>query len=423
MIDLIRDAQKSKVFTSPGWKLAVNWVPLILVIGYVCLNLFTLRHQRDFSQDYFASLSYLRGSSIYSHEVVKLGNEYNQRGILNAHPPSLILFFIPLAALGSYAEAFIIFTLLSLYIFVIVLRQVSNNAGLSHETSNLFLICALIWPTAIQGSYQGNISFLIASIVILIWQNIHNGRSIRAGIMLGIITTWKFFPGLVIFYFLLKKQYKAVLGWLLCIVVLFACSLVVFGFDSWQTYVNSVAPRISNQFMGHYANVSIWAYIMPWFSLQEYQIIPIINLPQLGHFITMIVILLMLLASFHATQIDDDSTSINHAYWLWTLSSVLISPVSWQYSLTFLVIPLLFLLKDSFDKNQNYLFTILFSISIGLLLANYDAYSILIKNYPATKVNNFTIYTSYLINTRVQPTSTLALFGVMWFTSLNKRTL
>jgi hypothetical protein len=391
-----------------------SWAALVLSGGVVLLiTLLTLRHQKDFSQDYFAAQAFFEGSSIYSNRVVELGNIFNGRGIKNAHPPSLVLAIMPISVL-PYPLAFLLFTLVSLFSYGIALYLAGRLIGLAQTYLRLLISASLLWPATLQSVHQGSISFLIASLTILGWVNIKRHRTVTAAGFLGIATALKFFPGILIVPFILRRNWQGCLTFIVSFSSMIIASLVVFGLDNWEIFVRTIAPHVNEEFSTHYANVSLWAYILPWFTVQPY-LPPLTDLPILGHTVALFSAAALLgLGLYSEVTTGKRSDREEYSYWLWALCSVLLAPVSWQYSLTFLPVPVALLLRNAICHNRPYLFGATCAACVCLILADYDSYSLLLKRVPqGLPAGSPGLYLSYLLHTKIQSTGVFLLFGLL----------
>lgn len=399
--------------TSPRL-IRTSWAVLLFASLVVLLiTLLTVRYQKDFSQDYFAAKAFFEGSSIYSKRVVELGELFNGRGIENAHPPSLVLLLLPFA-IFPYSLAYFIYSLFSVLIYTAALHLAGRLAGLSRVYQRLLISTSLLWPATLQSIHQGSVSFLIASFTILGWICIRRNRSITAASMLGIATALKFFPGILVFPFIFQRNWKACLAYAASFGSLILSSLLIFGWQDWDLFVRETAPHVSHEFLTHYANVSIWAYILPWFTKQPY-LPPIYESSLLGNTLALAAAAVLLGLSIHA-QITSEQRQDEweYSYWLWALCSVLLAPVSWQYSLTFLPVPIALLLRKNVNHQQAYLFGATILTCICLTLADYNSYSLLLKRASSSPlIPSLGLYLSYILHTKIQSTGVLFLFCLL----------
>jgi alpha-1,2-mannosyltransferase len=74
-----------------------------------------------------------------------------------------------------------------------------------------------------------------------------SGRSIWAGILLGLGTSIKYYPGIFILYFLFKKDRQATLAFALtCFFLLFLLPVFILGFDNWLNFVTLTFQKLSS---------------------------------------------------------------------------------------------------------------------------------------------------------------------------------
>jgi len=411
--NLVEFLGKFNADTSPRL-IRASWAALLLSgIVILLISTLTLRHQKDFSQDYFAAQAFFEGKSIYSKRVIELGKIFNGRGIENAHPPSLVFALLPVTAL-PYTSAFLIYTAISVITYVASLLLAGRLMGLSRVYLRLLISASLLWPATLQSVHQGSVSFLIASLTILGWVYIRRTHTKTAAAVLGVATALKFFPGILIFPFILRRDWQGCLMFVASFGSLVLSSLLLFGLQDWEIFVKTIAPHVSHEFSTHYANISLWAYILPWFTTQPH-LPPLFENPFVGTMVVFLVAAVLLSLTIHGQMTANRRKEPEkYNYWLWALCSVLLTPVSWQYSLTFLPVPVALLIANAVTNQRAYLFGATIITCILLTLADYDSYSLLLKRAADAPLSgSLRLYLSYLLYTKIQITGVFLLFGLL----------
>jgi len=92
----------------------------------------------------------------------------------------------------------------------------------------------------------GQVSALMPLTIIAAWIAHQKGKPIWAGILLGFSTSIKYYPGIFILYFLLKKDKHTVFSFILtCFVLLFLLPIFILGFDGWFNFMNVAIQKLS----------------------------------------------------------------------------------------------------------------------------------------------------------------------------------
>ncbi len=92
----------------------------------------------------------------------------------------------------------------------------------------------------------GQVSSLMTITIIAAFLAHKSGRSIWAGILIGLSTSIKYYPGIFILYFLFKKDRQAILAFVTtCFLLLFLLPVFILGFDNWIDFIVLTIRKIS----------------------------------------------------------------------------------------------------------------------------------------------------------------------------------
>lgn len=199
----------------------------------------------------------LNDFSVYMNGVEHslTGNPYTQKFFdYYNYPPPATLFFYPLILL-NINTAEIIFTLisiLSLFITIFLLFKVTNQKSKFYvllATSYLLLRFSPTRLTLTLG--QVNLIVLLLILLAFYWR-----RSWLGGISLGLAFILKFTPAFLLLFFILKKQWRVVLGFLYTVTLLHFLAILIFGWDLTLYYYAQVLPRLLSQTSLHTAQLT-----------------------------------------------------------------------------------------------------------------------------------------------------------------------
>ena len=318
----------------------------------------------DFFQDWASARNRLVGQPVYaSHKfavqehlgfdpqtdvnhLTKVANVITR----NPHPPTSVLLAVPFALL-SYPNAVLVWNLISLGALAaslwIVRRQLSlrvSPAALC-PLAMLLLFCGPLWMQVILGQFNLVLLLLLTAT----WALDRERRPIRAGILLGVATAIKLFPGFLILYFALQRQWKAVRSAAAAFTIVTVITSAVLGAGTFRTYFSEVLPGM-RMFRSAWNNASLagfWNKLFnpvtgeaPFFCVQ-----PLFCSPYLAGIATVASgagvagVLAVLIRSARSREQCDD------AFGLTLLAMLLISPVTWEHYFLLLLVPVVLFMR------------------------------------------------------------------------------
>ncbi len=336
-----------------GFPVARLTLACILIVGSWLLMgpiwVASLRHAPneiiDFYQDWGSACNYRVGMPVYSplsisiphhlniHSYVDLGIEYN------AHPPASVLMVLPFAHL-KYANAILLWNMISLAGFLISIAIIVRV--LTIPAIHVVIALAIIpYSTAIFGNFQlGQLNLALVVLITAAWAFDRADRSHIGGFLLGTAAAIKLFPAYLAICYLACGRVRFVRSTVIGFVCLNVVAALVFGWGTYWDYVNIVLPSQA-KFQGAGDNLSIagfWHKL--WESTRERSMFAQLatnrsviqwGIHSSNFAITMIVVMLALKAR---TIIERDlvvAAAIT--------AMLLVSPVTWQVNLVFLMLP------------------------------------------------------------------------------------
>ncbi len=187
---------------------------------------------------------------------------------VQGHPPFHILLIAPLVALcGSIQRFDIALTLISFaaYAWLLLLLWRSTNlpAIIPAGAVTLLAVLALDWQPLLANLREGQIQTVVALLVIAGWYALTRDRPWSAGILIGLATLIKMFPGVLLFWLLLRRR-RAFLAALCTISVAVLFLYLVRGQQAFIDYLNTVRSYEDHYGRGraNYSLSSVIPYVL-----------------------------------------------------------------------------------------------------------------------------------------------------------------
>jgi hypothetical protein len=308
----------------------------------------------DFYQDWAAGRNFLNGEPIYADISLTIERYLGWRlpdnwppwfWRVNTHPPPAVLLTLPLARL-DYPDAFLIWNLLSLAALAAALWLMVRQFALRVPAGALLPLAALLllWYPFRDQVLQGQINLVLLVMLTIAWAAQRSGWSWTAGAAVGAATAIKLFPGLLLVYFILRRQWQVAAAWAATLIAITAVSAFVLGTQAYSAYLVEVLPA-ADQWLSHWYNPSLMAFWRKLFDPGPAggAITPVWRNPVLarvgGLLACAIVVAILIWAILRAKSRSD----LDHAFGLAVTAMLLVSPITWSQNLVLLIIPLTFL--------------------------------------------------------------------------------
>ncbi|WP_171910129.1 glycosyltransferase family 87 protein [Rickettsiella grylli] len=316
----------------------------------------------DFGKFYHSQRCFIHGKNIYtpvyfvkhkrhaSHSTsdFKLTSQKSIKLGDNLNPPFFTLITFPFAYL-SYPHAFVLWTFISIIsgaIGILLLQQKLNRKTFSPSCGLLLLIGLFSYFPSFINVQLGQVSLILLPLVVLGWRAARNEKTSLAAFFLGLAASLKPFLGLFLFYFLMRKEWRA-LGTFL--ITLLCCSLIAaffLGIANYRAYYH-VCQHIS--WAASSWNVSFYGFLLRLLGGLEKNI-ALFPLPGLINILYPLISILFFLALIQflrpqvgissAHKIDLDFSAI-------IVGMFLLSPLGWIYYFPLLCIPFFILWQFS----------------------------------------------------------------------------
>jgi hypothetical protein len=307
----------------------------------------------DFFQEWASARNLLNGLPVYTSQRITremyLGDSQGQDlGVwieLNAHPPTSILLSLPLAWL-DYPDAVLVWNLLSLAALGISLLWVMRGLRIPVSVWSLlpllalFLMSVPLWVHA----FYGQLGLVLLLLITGTWAAERSGKQAWAGALLAAATAIKLFPGFLFLYFVVRRQWRAVLVGVLALIALTLVTAAVLGTESYRSYVEEVLPRV-RWFRAGWHNASIpgfWAKLFDpgpeevrsvWRTNPVWQCAP---LARTGAFLSCAAVAAILAVLIRRAR---SRAQCDRAFGAAVTGMLLVSPVVWEHSFVLLLLP------------------------------------------------------------------------------------
>ena len=269
---------------------------------------------------------------------------HTSNGILaaNLNPPIFNLLLSPLAHF-NYATSFLVFSLISTLCAIYSLYLI--NRVLHQPSDPLWLFLSLAFfaflPT-FQNFVGGQVSLILSALLLTAWSQGRKQHDRIAGIALGAALAIKYFTGLFVITLLLGKRWRF-LGSMLCtFIVLNLIAWLVLGSEAHWHYLHTLQAIY---WFGNNWNASLLGWLMR------------LNYPTTQHTLAQSDLLLKigltafalcgsaLLTVCCSSHKQQDHTKWDLAVAMTIVLMLLLSPLSWTYYFTLLMLPLNLLIK------------------------------------------------------------------------------
>jgi hypothetical protein len=301
----------------------------------------------DYFQDWASARNYWAGRPVYTpHSTtipLYLGREPSEgeRDIeYNAHPPASVLLALPLAR-RDFSGAMLSWNLVSLAAFLAALAIVAASLP---ELRALFLPVAVLLPFClpIYATFQqGQLTFLLVLLVASAWALDRSDRPAAAGALVGVAAAIKLFPAYLVLYFAARRSWRAVLAAAAAFAILNLATAAVLGWPTYRDYLYLVLPSLE-KFRSYGFNLAFfgfWHKVFDPASERGWRT-PLWYCPAAARYATLfsdlLVTALVATAAYRARARDQRDL----AFALAVVAMLLVSPVSWDYSLPLLLVPI-----------------------------------------------------------------------------------
>jgi Glycosyltransferase family 87 len=336
------------------------WAAAALLVGILQFTplVEALRHSpgivSDFYQDWASGRNWWNGLPVYTDHQVTIPryigpvDPFCLRVEFNAHPPSSIVVMIPWAIL-DYRAALLGWNLLSLGMLLASLETIrrSLEVPLTVELIAPAVIFLLLSRPLLMQLFHGQWNLVLLLLVTGVWAAERSGRPAWAGVLLGVATAIKLFPGFLFLYLLVRRQWSAVIEGALAFAMLTGLTAALLGPEVYRVYFEELLPKLAPVRSSWY-NASLVGFWTRLFdpATAEVHVLPLWRNGMVLRGAVLLSGLFVIMTVTRAIRSADTRDALDHAFGLTVTGMLLVSPITWDHSLLLLLLPISFLLHD-----------------------------------------------------------------------------
>jgi hypothetical protein len=330
----------------------------------------------DYFQGWASARNYYDGMPIYSLQKESYVRYFADLGFdpapasfeppdintINAHPPTSVLLFLPLAHGLTYVASFRLWNVLSIFLLAATLWLVVTQLRVRLPLWGWGLVAIgllVCYPLRCQ-LHHAQLNTVLMLLITGAWAAGRNNRPVMTGILLGAASVIKLFPALLFLYFLLRGQWRVLGAGAACALALTALTIGVLGAETYKDYVGTVLPILADvqSWCGNTSVIGFWKKL---FDSSGAGYLPVES-PMRAPFLAQVGILVsgaLLLAIFiRAVVRSRESFGYDLLFGMAVVVMLLLSPITWQHGYLLLCLPLAILWRRlpalGFDRLFSY---------------------------------------------------------------------
>ncbi len=203
----------------------------------------------DFVQDYIGGKQLLAGKSVYPADFTEIykglfkeSPELKEITVTaNVHPPLVSMRLSPLWLL-SFKDAAVVWSLITIVCMFVIIILLLKSEDISLKYVSLIALFVFAWQPFQSNLMLGQISILVTLFVIAGWFFYKKGHEAASGVFIALAAMLKFYPGLLIVYFLINKRYRAFLASIIAVGVILVLTLIVTRYDFFN-FIFTIMPQ------------------------------------------------------------------------------------------------------------------------------------------------------------------------------------
>ncbi|MBM2813387.1 MAG: hypothetical protein HW421_149 [Ignavibacteria bacterium] len=211
-------------------------------------RLFENQIKSDIPSFYFAGKAFQSNNNIYDLNTLQsiAGVQYHVYKYIYSPVPATLFSIFSGISINAFQSIIILLNLVSLIFAIRITIKILQSDSIDYSISikNLsfdFAFHVIVLSVALalpirKIFYLGQIDGVILMLIVLVFEQSRKNRQLLAGLIFGSILLFKFFPIILLGYFVIKKQYRVVLGTFTSIIGIFIIFTSMFGLQQWQNY-------------------------------------------------------------------------------------------------------------------------------------------------------------------------------------------
>lgn len=198
----------------------------------------------DFTVFYSAAEVLTEDKNPYDHSVLKpviRQHRPYEAAFTYLYPPTAALVFTPLLIFKfKFAVyAWVLITIASLYGIAYLAQSLIGRKFTLRDWSLITIVFILLGPIY-TNMRLGQVNILLAFLFMLMLWAFHKKKYNIAGTSLAALALIKVFPAALLFYFIVKKQWRAVAATIVAGLIILTVSIAAFGFQAHLNYADTL---------------------------------------------------------------------------------------------------------------------------------------------------------------------------------------
>ena len=243
----------------------------------------------------------------------------------------------------DYPDAVLVWNALSLLMLSASLWLIVRAENLSFPGWGIFpLVTVLLLCNPLRQQVNlGQLNLALLLLFVGIWIAARSERADLAGILLGLATGLKLFPGFLFVYFALRRQWRIVFTGVVTLVLLTVITAMSLGIETYRTYVLDVLPRNERSQSG-WKNASLsglWKKLFDPATAEEH-IQPVLRSPAAVQALRVLSVVGLVALLAYAVRRARTVRQQDQTYGLAVMAMLLLSPIAWDHYFVMLYLPL-----------------------------------------------------------------------------------
>lgn len=318
---------------------------LAILLGYFIYNA-SGAPLSDFAGYYFGSQAMLHGNYLQVYDTYALNASIAEKGFTGVFvsytpfPPFTSIVMAPFLSLPVAASK-IAFNIFSATLFIWVLARTVKSFSIPSRV--VWIIPIVFFIPLRNNIFFGQAYLLLFALLMEGFMAYRKGKTVIASVLWAVAIVFKVFPLVIIFFLLVKKQYKQAMYCVAACMLLGIVSVVLNTPASWQYYVFTILPRAN---MGELNNSYMYLHQSALMLMKNLFVYEEVQNPQVYYNSMPLFIIVMALFKGCLLACCVGITLHKKAGGLivlgsWIIASLLLSPNGSSYSLILLLAPLL----------------------------------------------------------------------------------
>lgn len=223
---------------------------LLLISFFWLLKVLLLSGYTDFTGYYYGAQNILNVRNPYLPDK----NYFTPQ----SYPPFTLILFIPFSLL-SYTIAsklWVLFSILAVLYIIYLLRKIYNASFFSPVNFLLSSLVFLSFPLKFTLG-MGQINILVLFLLTLAFYFIRKNKLYYSGIFLAVSFAIKFFPLLLLPYFIIRKKWKILAAFTATTIIITGITLLILPPSTILYYFQHILPNLLSSWKGDYYNQAL----------------------------------------------------------------------------------------------------------------------------------------------------------------------